>query len=663
MRRCASAAAGRSNTVSGSRKALAIATLVCLFILSATAASASAELITYRATETIPVPPASNFAGEGGGDGWAVALSPTAVYNVFHHDGELRVACHFQANAEKCFESEQITEPGSGNKFSTSGHPGLFLDQHTGKLYVYVTRPSDGTAGVVCIDTTIAEKNPDPFCGFTALTGAGEAPDPGYSAVSTPMLVGSHWYAFNFVSGKEHVGDQNALMCFDVSTDAACAGQPYTVALGSGTIGSGLPGPSTAAIGSDLIIPLLIGGQERLACFDDTTQSTCAGSWPVSLPGGTFYVDDNGAPFPLLNNTGKLTGVCIPTGTDECFNLEGASTPTPAELPKAIGGTAIWDGASVQLGPRVYVPNGDTDQVDCFDYSTGKSCVNFPRTMKELGLLYTVNADPQRPSCIWVNSDDGKHQIQNFDAYTGEACGQGSIRVLASQFVVPQPQCTPAAYISLQVLKPAPSGYEGGQVAFDDADGNAIGLPERALDGTGTASLEGLELNTPLGLPQFLFTLNGLKEALGAVEVQLTWVANYDPICTGENTTVVTSTPTPPPPAKPATTAVLAAKSVAKPTGTAHLASSKACVASSGYHASVSGKNIKSVTYTLDGHKLKTVTHSTHGAFALTVHVSSGKAHHLSISVTFTSASHTKPVTFHKTLARCAARVLPRFTG
>ena len=112
--------------------------------------------------------------------------------------------------------------------------------------------------------------------------------------------------------------------------------------------------------------------------------------------------------------------------------------------------------------------------VECFDYSTERGCANFPKTFSELDYLYTVNPDPQRPTCIWVNSDNGAHQIQNFDAYTGEACGRGTIRVLASQFVVPSPQCTPASYVSLQVLQPARAPYTSGSIAFDDGDGNPI---------------------------------------------------------------------------------------------------------------------------------------------------------------------------------------------
>jgi hypothetical protein len=144
---------------------------------------------------------------------------------------------------------------------------------------------------------------------------------------------------------------------------------------------------------------------------------------------------------------------------------------------------------------------------------------------------------------------------------------------------------------------------------------------------------------------------NGLQTATAG----WTWIGA--PVVTPPATTTTT--------ASSPSQAVLPAKTAVTPTGSAHLASSsRACVAASGYLASVSGKNIASVTYTLDGHKLKTLTHASGGVFSLRVHVSSGKAHHLSIHVTFTGASHTAATTLHKTLARCAARVIkPRFTG
>jgi hypothetical protein len=332
----------------GAGRPALVALLACAACL-ATAASASAESAvysTYSAVQSVPVPPASNFHGNGGGDGWAVALSNEAVYNVFHHQTTLQVACHFQSNAQSCYSPETITETGTGANFATSGQPGLHLDLHTGKLYVFATRTTDATAGVVCIDTTLAPTNPDPFCGFTALTPVGQGPlvPDGISGASDPVLIGTHWYAYSFVNGVGQSGAENALMCFDVSTDEACSGQPYAVPFGAGAVeDEGFPSPSIAAIGSKVVIPLDIEGTDRLACFDDTTQSSCGGSWPVTLT-GVDYASENGAAFPLLDATGKLTGLCLPTGTDQCFNLEGEATATPAGMSSVIEASSPWNG-------------------------------------------------------------------------------------------------------------------------------------------------------------------------------------------------------------------------------------------------------------------------------------------------------------------------------
>lgn len=101
--------------------------------------------------------------------------------------------------------------------------------------------------------------------------------------------------------------------------------------------------------------------------------------------------------------------------------------------------------------------------------------------------------------------------------------------------------------------------------------------------------------------------------------------------------------------------------------GAARLASSPpACVASNGYLATVAGKGIASVTFSVDGHKVATVRHANHhGAFAARIKVHSAGRHHLSMHVVFTSAANTKPLTIRRSIARCAARpvITPRFTG
>lgn len=298
-------------------------------------AVAAPTTTTYSTTETIPVPPASNYAGSGGGDGWAVALSTSDVYNVFHHQATLQVACHLQSTAAPCWSPETITDA-NGNGFATSGQPGLWMDQATGHLYVFSTRTSDLTAGVVCVDTTVAATNIDPFCGFTALTAAGESPlYDNISFLSDPALVGTSWYAFNYVNGSGVTGGQNKLLCFDIATFAPCAAQPYVLGISTGTVtDTSFPPPSMSAFGGDVIVPVTVGSTDELACFDGTTAAPCTGSWPVPL--GFSYDSNYGAPFPLLSSTAVLSGFCLPSPGDPCFGFAGTSIATPAGMANAI---------------------------------------------------------------------------------------------------------------------------------------------------------------------------------------------------------------------------------------------------------------------------------------------------------------------------------------
>ncbi len=531
-----------------SASAVALAAAGAVVAVALPSAAGAAGTVTYTNTQTFPVPPASSYAGSGGGDGWGLAFSATQVFNVFHHDSSLTVACHEQADASPCYPPETITDPASGAGFTAGGHAGLWMDAGTGKLYVFTTR-TDATAGVVCIDTTQAATNTNPFCGFTPLTAVGAADlSPGYSSLSDTMKVGPRLYAFNYADNHAVPdGDFNTLLCFDTTTHAACAGQPYTVDLGSGILSSyTAPGPGVAAIGGKVIVTGQLGGTTAAAgCFDPATGGTCGGSWPVtSVP--VSYPGSDGAPFPLLSATGALSGFCLPTGTDECWDMSGAAVPTPAGMSGVIGGTSPYNGQAVVLGPRVYVPNGNNDEVDCFDFATGASCTQFPHSVAALGggYMYTVTADPARPTCIWVNSDSGSGQIQNFDAYTGGACGQGPIRVLASSFVVDTQLCQPASYTSLQITSPARNTYTSGTVDFEDADANPIpGLPTVSLDSTGTASLSGLNLTTAYSLPQFLITLTGASSTPASVTATLTWTGTDDASCVKPGTTTTATCP------------------------------------------------------------------------------------------------------------------------
>jgi hypothetical protein len=504
--------------------------------------SQAADIVTYQRDETIPIPPASTYTGSGGGDGWNVALSSTEVFNVFHHSADVTVACHKQSDASECYPARTLVD-GGGHHFGASGHSGAFYDGATQHVYVYTVR-DDNTAGVVCFDAQTAASQPNPFCGFTALTAVGHAAGASTPFISEPVKAGNRWFAYNWVNGMSAVGDQNALLCFDLGTHAACAGQPFSPSLGGATVTVGnFPPPATALIAGRVIVGFSGTTADRLTCFDTNTNATCAGSWPAAAPAG--YTSGAGAPFPLLNASGDALGFCLPFGTDACFNFSGASTPTPAGMAAAIPATSGWNGSAVAIGSRVYVPNGNDDEVDCYNAATDAACASFPKAFPGVSLLYTVNPDPGRPACLWVNADSG-NQINNFDAFTGGGCGQGPIRVLGSSFVVPQDRCTPGSYVSLQVRNPPRSAYTSGSVRFLDGDANQLPIADRALDATGTVDLTGLNLNSAAGLPQFLVSLNGIQPS--SVTLRLTWQGQRDPACAPPGTTITTAPPTPPTP-------------------------------------------------------------------------------------------------------------------
>jgi hypothetical protein len=501
---------------------------------SAATASPSAT-VSYSATQSFPLAGGSKFT-DASGDGWDTALSSTAVYNVFHHQSVLQVDCHNQSTGASCWDGPKTVTDGSGDNFATSNLPGLYLNQATGHLFVYAVRTSDDSAGVVCIDTTqpASASGKQLFCGYTRLTAAGQAPFVYYSGVSNPAQVGSNWYAFNEVAGSG-TGDENELLCFNLVSDAACAAQPFAVDFGGAPLATFTNPHPIAAVGNEVIVPVVGTTGDQLACFNGATNTSCSGSWPVSI------ADAEGAPFPLLNSSGSEIGVCLPTAGDPCFSPTGTSVATPAGMAAAIGATYLSNGPAVVLGTRVYVSNWETTQVDCYDSASHASCPDFPKTMHNLGGLYTVRLDPFRQDCIWVNADHGSAQIQNFDALNGGDCPSGPIRVDASSFVAPYNRCLPTNFTSLQVIAPTRNTYASGTVEFEQPNGSPIsGLPIQQIDAFGNVNLAPFLLTTKSALPQFAISLNGETEATGQLTVKLTWTGSKASQCTSGGQTITT---------------------------------------------------------------------------------------------------------------------------
>jgi len=510
------------------------------------AGATGSSLATYTNSATVNTPAPLAFTAYGGGDGWDVApnttssLATSQVFAVYHHSPILQVQCLNQSDATACWGGPVTITDGSGHNYATSGAPGLYLDPATNNLYVFAVQ-TDGNvahnaAGVVCVGTANGLTPLQRFCGFTALSNVGDATTVPQAAISGPIEISHYWYAFNAVLGA-HIGTQDQMLCFDLATFSPCASQPYAVNLGSALLtGSAQIG----AAGSHVMVPLEQGSSYTMTCFDASTNATCTGSWPIAISGGTGKF---GAPFPLLSGTGTPIGACLPIDLAPCYGFDGSHATAPPTLDAAIGTTVADNGPALVLGTRVYVPNGNTDTIDCFDYALAESCTGFPKVIAHTDSLYTLTLDPNRPGCIWTNANNsapagGVGQIQSVDAYIGGAC-QGSTRVLSSALVEPAAVCTPANYVSLQVTSPARNTYQSGTVTVENSNAAPLpSVPPQALSATGSVDLAPLDLTRLTSKPQFVITLNGASPAPAQLQVTLSWTGTLAAGCTNGGQTV-----------------------------------------------------------------------------------------------------------------------------
>ncbi len=518
----------------GAVRALLALALGCGLMVTAAVAgqqTAGAASTTYSGSGTTSVPLPSQFASASGGPGWATAVSNTQVFNVFNNQSTLQVDCHQLSNASACWGGLK-TVTWLGSNFATSIAPGLVLDPNTGHLYVYAVHKADFSAGVVCIDTTqpASATSDQRFCGYTQLSASGDAPldTSGFAGLSAPVQIGNEWYSFNEVGGTgggAGGGTQNHLLCFDVVLAAACtAGPVFPVPLGGHTLGALANATPLGSTGNDVIIQVPGSAGDFLTCFDASTHAPC---WIATVTVTAIA----GSPFPLLSASGTPTGFCLPTAGHPCWSSAGALVATPAGM--TIGPNARFNGPAVTIGSSVYVANFTSGQVDCYDYATSSSCANFPKTLSGLSNLYTVNPDPVRPACLWVNSASGSSQIQNFDASTGGPCPTGPVAVQVANIVPAGTACTPQQYTSFQITQPARSNYTSATVQFESNTGAPLaGVPTESVDANGKINLSSLALTGSPPLSQFVITIQGDNSSATNLTVSLGWVGSYAKSCT-----------------------------------------------------------------------------------------------------------------------------------
>jgi hypothetical protein len=231
---------------------------------------------------------------------------------------------------------------------------------------------------------------------------------------------------------------------------------------------------------------------------------------------------------------------------------------------------------------------------------------------------------------------------------------------------------------TLDVTDPGDTAFAAADVAVTDAKCKAA----PALQSTnGDATPDVLNPGDHWTYTCQVQTAAGQTSVVNVADVQGT--DEHDKVVTDEDTFTTTLTqPTPPsnptPPSTPVAPVVTPAAQApaqqvagitqtSRPArGTAALRGPRACPTTRSVKASVSGRQIRRVTFFVRGHKVKTVTKAdSNGRFTLTLRTASLRrgANSVTARVEFTAASQTRTRNLRITITRCAQAVRPQFTG
>lgn len=389
------------------------------------------------------------IAGLSDGDGFAPILTPTRVYNVNHHD-PIRVECHELSDGASC-PGYPFTHPSdavAGFAFHST------VDTSTGYLWTpgQIEGPAGTATGFACIDVGDGDATVPTSCGWVP-TGTGAWPtrsiEPGdYGAsIQGGDEYGRKLYAID-TTGK--------IQCVDMATATPCSGQPYNVGLtASDAFGIQLTriGDTSKFIArtnpptglSD--ITLVSGnGPSQVMCFDASTNAACAGwSGPQTIGGGQNTI--NGGVISIQSTPGTWDGFCgfisrnslganigNTTMAVQCRSLaDGSSVTTPT----GFGGNGMtngedgwqfgWAGLGVPdtSGTRVYftmwrislfIPGflAANDRLVCYDFNTGGFCPGYPTDFfggrpgmsQPMSQTYATQVDPTG-GCVWTLGDPG----------------------------------------------------------------------------------------------------------------------------------------------------------------------------------------------------------------------------------------------------------------
>lgn len=518
-------------------KTIVFAVIFSLFSLIPASATKSMPLANGDKPVTlnvnIPATPGSSFQGDAGGDGFNIAHANGHVYNVFHHEYSVRVNCHDELTAELCSYNGTSWPIEVSSEIGTGMYSYAFINTAETRLYVWaVDRGTSG--GIQCMELSDGSD-----CGYQVLSEVHVDGDNQIVPLGTNYYVdwgsgaaiGNHVYtAFADLAG------QTWLACFDLKREEPCEEAAYqTSTLIPGVAANELSlfsGPHTIAYGK-LVYTDFYNFETSISvvdCWDSETLEVCEGSWPVEDVNQSSWM-------PILNTSGKIVTLCS-LGETTCIDSKtGDSVETPAHL-EGISATldlGAFIGNSVIVGKRVVTigsgVNGEGDEILCFNYSSTEVTSCGSLDLPDTAFLYSLDKDPNRPTCIWINADEGESQITNFDVLTMQTGCSGSLRTSLIQLSTKSEACDVTNWKSLTIKSPA--SWDSATVSVKDVNGDAL---------PGGESIEIESANTPVSLqdidfadeetPYFDFDIEG-ADLSGGLDVQFKWITSTPNICKG----------------------------------------------------------------------------------------------------------------------------------
>ncbi|MEI8002570.1 MAG: hypothetical protein WCI50_14600, partial [Actinomycetes bacterium] len=375
------------------------------------------QAVTTSQSIAAPSAPASSLPNFGSGDGWDTVFTPAGqIINWNHHNRSGTIQCRMVDTGRPCAIGS-LGVPGVQTQYRAF----QYYNEATQRIWTPVASTSSNMVGFTCVSLT--PQGPSlSGCNTVLLATTIQAGDE--RALSGFTHVGSKIYSFN---------NFGQVICLDTNGNGglgtACPNQPYGVASQPWILG----GSSLISIGDEVMGM----NAQGLICIDARIDRDCGGgqtypervAWTGARPGSR---DDPIFGWQQVDAKGLISSACffiyvkgayVPTATSlHCYDKRGqevqdqAASRFGAQINQYIYDarglanikTPLLVGSKMYFAVTSWPYNGNV--AFCFDVSrnggAGDLCDgwNFPSVVPG-GLVYSVNQNPQNPSCLYVATD------------------------------------------------------------------------------------------------------------------------------------------------------------------------------------------------------------------------------------------------------------------